>query len=1355
MRLILNRDYFDSPIPPRVFLCNTGKKRIQELQATNRQLNGKWSTYSEFSFETQRTYVDLIDGETKVHPAYDKIEAPRNIFVENYGYFSLQDVDDTSGDNDVKSVTCFSAEYATSNKYLTNWHINTGEVDSVEVLYNESKFGLDYSTDRDSFYTFASGEYDPYKSYYMRKYTDSDTYTYEQIQVANKDEYDKLLNDSNEDYAQLSEKLYVKNFPNVQFYSETTPKLSLLHLVFSHIPEWKIGNVDSSLWLKERKFSEDRISVYDFLMNNVTETFNCTFIWDSLTGLVHVYESADDDENTNEASTRWETDVFISKNNLASECKVNYSADNIKTKLVVTGSDGLDVREVNLGGNSIMDLSFYHTEDWMERDLYDRYSAYLEELQEAETGVDRYGIKSKKYTISYPDAMKGWVAANNRYHELMHAVPSEENVLLVGDEFKKLFCVYSPIDTAYTDVIIERDASGSTKWVDNLWYDAQLQVPINTMDDGDIFIVQGFKLVYRGSQFQVEDSLLLNSKNALIKKLNQYHVDEDTKANKNDNILLKLKNSTSDVATIRIYDAKAVVPSDASIEDHLNYYTLDKNGNYTKRKVTNADEFKGGNIYTNNYMIQSIVVYAESGTSGGAKTYSLDEWLAGDLTAKMNGTKGMDLEGFNVSYIGTMGAYFVLAKDEVVATDDGVLEVSESYLKSCGVNLLKEKHKIYTSIFQTQTEAMFSQEKYQCIVQDEPPKGEYAEGTRWLDSDDKNGALYEYKMATSTNPAGWYKLVDGRTNEPINATDEEWYNFENYQRYLDNYNKIKAVQKQLSVKEREAEYSSKGYAVDAVINLGDGSSLPEKMQAIARRHLEELKVINNAKKSYTIIGQVVNPTWPLYTFTTSFDPIIYQKNTNAYNATEQYYTKHATMDVYTPIDIKDKAAFDKAISETTLYVMASGHTFAVYLQGNTPYIAYANSQGVYNMIMEYIRNETDMSNPKFFNEDQWIRLSPFIKEDEFNDSNFLLTGYESEEERISICEELMESAVKELKTLCKPSLEFSMTMANILALPEFSPLIEKFQLGNFIRVEIRDDYVKRARLLEVNINFDDLSSFDCTFGNLKTAKSEIDKHAELLSQAVTAGKQVAKSGSTWQRSVEKTNKLEDDINSGLQDAALNIKNASGQSIEIGENGLIGRKLIDGTTDQYENEQVAIINNKLVFTADNWNTSRACFGKFTVDGQDRFGVLSDAVISGYIQGSVINGGSLEIGGTGGIFRVNPDGSVQILGPQGEEKYADNRYQIRLEYTGTTVFSDFNDECIITCSVYDAKQPLANQNITQKVIDSGGTFTWSRSMSGWTPTYVDGKPNVIKVKNTDINRNSQIDCVVDFEETKLNI
>jgi hypothetical protein len=472
------------------------------------------------------------------------------------------------------------------------------------------------------------------------------------------------------------------------------------------------------------------------------------------------------------------------------------------------------------------------------------------------------------------------------------------------------------------------------------------------------------------------------------------------------------------------------------------------------------------------------------------------------------------------------------------------------------------------------------------------------------------------------------------------------------------------------------------------------------------------------------------------------------------------------MNVYTPVAIADEDAFKKYDGSTnakTLYVQTSGHIYAVYLDGTTPCVAYANSVGVYQMIRDYIRDKTEMI--EFFKErDLWIRLSPFIKEDEFNDSNFLLTGYESEEERISICEELMGAAAKELKTICKPSLEFSMTMANILALPEFEPLVEQFQLGNFIRVEIRDGYVKRTRLLEVNLNFDDLSSFSCTFGNLVSVKSEIDKHAELLAQAVSAGKQVAKSGTSWQKSVEKTNKIESDIASGLQDAALKIRNASGQSVEISENGLIGRKLIDGTTDQYEDEQVALINNKLVFTADNWNTSKSCFGKFEFNGEERWGVLSDAVVSGYISGSVIEGGSLKIGGQEGdkgTFIVNNDGSVQILGPEGNAKYAAKeledayRFQILLEYSGSTVLLNRNDKCTVTCKVYDN-----TVDITDKVLaQSGSSFLWSKSLdSAWTPTYIKdagGKavPNKILISHDDVERNAQFACSVTFDETKF--
>lgn len=1288
MKLFIDRNFFDDPEPPAIYLCNTSKKVIGELYATNINGNFKWNSYSEISFEVPRTYVDILTGETKVHPLYDKVEAPRNVLLNNYGYFALQDIDDTSNDNDIKSITAFSLEYTASNKYLTNWHINTGEIDSKEVLYNEEHYGVDYNTDTDSFYKLASGDFDPYESYYQQSDTDTDSYIYEQVQIDDESEYAELIKANNIPDSQPHEKLYMKRFPNVQFYNKNKPGLSLLHLIFENIPEWEIGNVDQSLWRKERKFSEDRVSVYDFIQNNLSETFGCIAIWDSLAGKVHFYEEIEDDSDVeNEAMTRFETDVFISKDNLASEIKVNYSSDNIKTKLVVTGSDNLDIREVNLGRNEIMDLSFYHTEEWMETDLFESYSHYLDELQEAQTGLTSDGHISEKYSMSYPDAMKNWVAANNRWSDLMNEVPAEGNVVLVGDEFKKLYCTFSPINTAYCKITI----GSGTQFVEtkDLYLDEVYIKPIPTPTETDTYVVQGALLVYSKTDKKFKVDMTWDSKKfALIKKLNQYHVDEDTVANKQDNILLKLKNSASDVATIRVYDKRMEA---TSYDERLQYYTKDKNGKYSENNITFKDstDFNtqkanfakdGTTIWANDYYVHSVIVKASSGVSEAADEYPIIDWIKSTLTSQK-----MDLEGYKITYIGTMGAYFVLAKDETIPEN----------LQDYGVRLLEEKHKTYTTIFQTQTEAMFSQEKAQCIVQDDIPEGDYKDGTRWLDTNSNPVVLKEY------NGTNWVTI-----SASVSQTDQA--NYENYQRYIDNYEKLISVQSVLSIKEREAEYCLNGYVVPDRVIKTNTSSLKSDMKNAAATHLSELYPNINIQSD--IVDVEFNSNLPLYTFTTSFD---------------------------------------------------TNHTFAVYLNGTQPYVSYANSQGVYQMIMEYIRDKTEMN--KFFTVDQWIRLSPFIKEDEFNDSNFLLTGYESEEERIKICQELMDAANNELKTLCKPSLEFSMTMANILAIPEFESLFNQFQLGNFIKVGIRDGYVKRSRLLEVNINFDDLSDFSCTFGNLVTTKSEIDKHADLLSRAVTAGKQVSTSAGSWQRAVDKSNALEDEMTSGFQNAVIEVGKASGQNITWDSTGIWGRKLRDGSIDQYEDEQFRIINNKLLFSNDGFKTSKAVFGKYMSGTQEKWGVLAEDITADTIEGKFISGGSIEIGTGDTKFVVNEDGTVEIKSG-GSDKYASKsvvdeisqarQYNTQLLYTGSTVFSTSNSSCTVTCNVFSW-----DDDITEQIKNIGGTFSWIRSSNDsasdaeWNKNHANNASNEIIIKKDDIAKNAQIYCIVNFDDEKI--
>lgn len=1310
MQLRIPKDYFSNPTTPSVFLCTQSGTRMGELQANNCSMNAKWNAYSTFNFETSRTYVDMITGETKVHPLFDKIEGPRCVLADGYGYFVIQDDDTIYSTNDSKSISAFSIDYNLSSRFVNSFHINTGEIDSAEVMYELDKYGSGYNPQ--NLYELASGAYDPHRRYYQQvpNADPNASPTYEGIQVVDKDAYDEHFGKGGEAHNPL----YVKTYENVKFYDTITPELSLLHIILENIPDWRIGYIDNELKNKERKISEDRIDIYSLLTTKLADVFECVFEFDTLTRTINVY-AEEEDGLTDEGATdsKYETDVYISKANLATEASVKVSTDNIKTRLKVSGSEDLDIREVNLGKNYIINLDYYHGHntdedgnqipnyEWMEQDLFEQYSKYEDAVEE--------------YSPKYTESMQNWVKAYNEWDKLMNYVPVEDGVLMIGDELEKLYCTYTPIDNSYIDAVLV-DANINSSF-DTLYIDPECTIPIdtNTLDDGQAFIVQGyhFEYVKNTKKYKcIRNITTTTALQSLYKKLNLYHVDEDTKANKTDNILLRLQNTEKDIATIRVYCEYTPYDS-ATWDKNLQYYVPKENREDEYVKVYfNEDtdwEDHPSELFTNVYWVKTDITRAALGASEASQKATLTDWISGKLIVDSNSSPNLsNLEGFKITHIGTLGAYLCLAKQETQPKTEVNSETYEPtpYLKSFGVRFLQEKQDTYMTIFQTQTEGMFSQEKYQCIVSDEKPAGNFADGTRWIDSDSSPVKLYIYNN-------GW-EVTGG-----VGISTEDQANYENYQRYIDNFNKLKAVQEVLADKEREAQYWIDGYVVpNRIVDLDiynldadgiwrrDGQSLEGDLQRIAGEHFIDEQISRS-----DVIMQTDNDklTYVLYIFTTSAYP-------------------------------------DKE--------------FAVYLRGQIPYVAYSNSRGVYQAWMDYYRDLTALES--FFNEDQWRRLSPLIRDDEFTDDNFLLNGLESEEERLEVCRELMAAAAKELKTLSQPSLEFSMDMANILALKEFESIVNQFALGNFIRIELRDGLVKKARLLEVNLSFDDLSDFSCTFGNLVSGKSEIDLHAELLSQAISAGKQVATSSGEWQKAVDKSSKLEEAINDGLANAALQVGRASGQAIEWNEHGFYCRKFKDGSTTEYEDQQIAIINNQICFSRDGWKTSSAALGEFQADingdgnPETMYGLIAQMVLSGYIKGSVIEGGSLKIGGDGGQFIVHEDGSVQILGPENKPVYASPediyQYHTELIYEGSTVFSQPNSECIITAKVYSGETDITNKVLAK----TDSVFKWfgGNSPTGvWNPTLVNNQKNVIKITNNDIGRDAQIMCRVTFDDENI--
>ena len=166
------------------------------------------------------------------------------------------------------------------------------------------------------------------------------------------------------------------------------------------------------------------------------------------------------------------------------------------------------------------------------------------------------------------------------------------------------------------------------------------------------------------------------------------------------------------------------------------------------------------------------------------------------------------------------------------------------------------------------------------------------------------------------------------------------------------------------------------------------------------------------------------------------------------------------------------------------------------------------------------------------------------------------------------------------------------------------------------------------------MGLDDLSDFEAQFGELTDLRSQSDIHADLLSQAIQAGKSVASSQDNWNSGADMAISTDLKIQQGLLDATTVLKSMDDdQGVEIDKYG-IHLKKIDPTTGKVDPKQGWITNNMMVYTDNNWASSKSVFGEYQIEGESskRWGLLADACIASYIEGSTIIGGKIGIGET---------------------------------------------------------------------------------------------------------------------------
>lgn len=379
---MFNFNIFDNPEPYNIYLCKPNKKVICELNGiddSTASITINLNNQYELSFDYFRYVYDDDKQELIESNGYNKLCVGMNILVENIGYFKMNYPPFMfDGDTEKKTITASSIECELENKDIT-LKVNTGEEDSLEYLVvydeNETESLLNDYTGLPYDYIVFYNIYPEQLNELLNKYSD-ETYTSTTIIEEIKKYCDliprlksKINTDSNGDttveeyvaftYDESGEnisKVKLTNFNSriqtlITFYTKYRNQLSLVSLIMDKCsPNWKLGEIDSSLYNKKFQFDISDKNIYSFFTQDLSSTSNCIFKFNLFNSTIDMISV----DNIGK-----ESNVTIDRQTLLNNLEVSCDENSIYTRYSISGGNGLGIEYVNFGEPYIDDIGYF------------------------------------------------------------------------------------------------------------------------------------------------------------------------------------------------------------------------------------------------------------------------------------------------------------------------------------------------------------------------------------------------------------------------------------------------------------------------------------------------------------------------------------------------------------------------------------------------------------------------------------------------------------------------------------------------------------------------------------------------------------------------------------------------------------------------------------------------------------------------------------------------------------------------------------------------------------------------------------------------------------------------------------
>lgn len=282
-------------------------------------------------------------------------------------------------------------------------------------------------------------------------------------------------------------------------------------------------------------------------------------------------------------------------------------------------------------------------------------------------------------------------------------------------------------------------------------------------------------------------------------------------------------------------------------------------------------------------------------------------------------------------------------------------------------------------------------------------------------------------------------------------------------------------------------------------------------------------------------------------------------------------------------------------------------------------------ENVYSDIVS-IANQFKIEN--YFTESEYKELYCYIKEQEYNNSNYTSDACNTNQDIIAKAKELILKAKKELSIECEQQLSISSNSFALLAqrytyndenfTQKYIDSYEKFTLGNWIRVGLKGENFQKVRLTSIDFSFDTIESLPLEFSKVTKSSSGI------LSDLKSVVKQSSSISSTYsyvthqaEKGSDASTKLDNILTNGYDSALAAVLAGDNQEITMDKHGLLFRKYLDGV-DTYSKYQMKMINRNIVMSDDAFKTAKLAIGLGVLpDGTLGYGIWADNIIGGDI------------------------------------------------------------------------------------------------------------------------------------------